>query len=86
MTPTKQKDSYLTALDLAPELSEDSITSLQKQIELARDSDNAAEFVARARQIKDVPYELAEWVSDRYNATGMLSIQKASEEFIQEVS
>jgi len=96
MTPSTRKDnvsnahldSYLTAIDLTADadLSNDSVTSLQRQIEIARQCNDASEFIKEARKIKDVPYELAEWFRQRYNSTDMLSIEKASEEFIQEVT
>ena len=86
--PNSHLDSYITAIDLTAnaELSNDSVTSLQRQIEIARQCNDASEFVKEARKIKDVPHELAEWFRQRYNSTGMLSIEKASEEFIQEVT
>lgn len=65
-------------------LSDKSLTKLQKLVNLAKDSDTGKEFYQSARLVKDVPQELADWFANNYGFDTMLTPEKASEHFIED--
>lgn len=54
-------------------------------IKLAKQVDSTDEFIDKVRKITDVSYEVSEWFQDEYGAGGMLSVEKASADFIEDV-
>lgn len=59
-------------------------SKLKPFIKLAKQTDSVDEFIDKVRDIQ-VSYEVSEWFEEEYNSTGMLSIEKASEDFIEDV-
>lgn len=54
-------------------------------VKLAKRSESVDEFMDKAQQIKDVSQQMQDWFADKYGAGTMLSVEKASADFMEDV-
>lgn len=66
-----------------PEVKAATIEGLKQFVELAKDCETGKEFYDRARKIKDVPGDTAEWFYSRYHGRG-LTLFDDCDEFIKD--
>lgn len=58
---------------------------LKPFVKLAKQVGSTDEFIDKVRQITNVSYEVSEWFQQEYGAGGMLSVERASADFIEDV-